>query len=282
MSIVLVTLQPLTLPKWSVYYVPPTEYLDNSKSLVEHAKSKLLYNQLAPIFDVAVGRDNEREARFVQQVLDAHAPGKHRVLDVGCGVGRHAQHLGDRFDVTGIDLSAEMVRVARMNQEKCQFAQMDMRDIRLGSSFDAAICMWTTFNYLSTSADVKAFLSGVYSHLTPRGILVIDVKNYGHEPGYTRVHEVRISGYSIKLSVHKHLIGNLSEGIYIYEIQGINESDSYFAIDQELNATYTLEDIVKVTETSFQLLQVFGDYDINENFVPSQSERIIIVLQKRP
>jgi len=280
-SVELATLQTLMLPRWSIYYVSPTEYLRNDKSLVEHAKSKLLYNQLAPIFDMAVGRDNEREAGFVQQALNLYVPGKRRVLDIGCGVGRHAEHLGHSFDITGIDVSPEMIRVARLSHQKCQFTQMDMRDIRLESSFDSAICMWTTFNYLSTPADVNAFVSGVHKHLNPGGILIIDIKNYDHEPGYTRIHEVNTPNYNIKLSVHKHLVENLSEGVYIYEIRDVRESTDYFAIDQELNMTYKLEDVVRLTGASFQLIEAFGDYDMNEKFVPARSERIIMILRKR-
>ena len=158
---------------------------------------------------------------------------------------------------------------------------MDMRQIKLNKRFDFAVCMWTTFNYLSKPDEVRSFLMGIYTHLSPEGILIMDVKNYGHELTYTRAQECSNDEYRVKLNVHKHRVDHLSEGIYIYEITDLKTKRKWFAIDQELNVIYSLKDILSSTKQWFKLIRVFGDYDISQEFNPRTSERIILVLQKK-
>lgn len=64
------------------------------------------------------------------------------VLDVGCGGGRDSQALTLRgFSVTGIDLSQEMIKLARVYAPKGTFFQTDMRSIPCeDASFDGIWC----------------------------------------------------------------------------------------------------------------------------------------------
>ena len=64
-------------------------------------------------------------------------PENGRVLDLGCGTGvPHARHLvGLGFDVLGIDLSEEMVKMASSNVPGARFKQMSMTDILYVSEF---------------------------------------------------------------------------------------------------------------------------------------------------
>lgn len=74
------------------------------------------------------------------------APGM-RVLDVGCGTGRHSVELARRgLIVTGVDLSEAMLREARKAAEAakvdCTFVQSDAAAYRSPeATFDAAICL---------------------------------------------------------------------------------------------------------------------------------------------
>ena len=69
-----------------------------------------------------------------------------RILDVGCGTGRHAIELARRgYRVTGLDLSAGMLAEARTKAMLAGFAvefvQADATDFRFPEPFDAAICL---------------------------------------------------------------------------------------------------------------------------------------------
>ncbi len=56
-------------------------------------------------------------------------PEKGKVLDLGCGTGLpYARCLVEkRFDVLGVDLSEEMVKVASMNVPEASFVQHSLR-----------------------------------------------------------------------------------------------------------------------------------------------------------
>ncbi|MFM8304829.1 MAG: SAM-dependent methyltransferase [Actinomycetota bacterium] len=92
----------------------------------------------------AFTKGTEQEADFVVEALGL-APGA-RVLDVGCGPGRHALALARRgMDVLGVDLAPEFVTLATdaaaAEGLSARFTVLDVRDLDLAGSFDAAICL---------------------------------------------------------------------------------------------------------------------------------------------
>jgi SAM-dependent methyltransferase len=73
-------------------------------------------------------------------------PGGERVLDLGCGTGRHALELKRRgFSVVGVDLVAENVEVARKaaaaRSLDVEFIQADLRDLQLDAEFDVVLSL---------------------------------------------------------------------------------------------------------------------------------------------
>lgn len=69
-----------------------------------------------------------------------------RILDVGCGTGRHAIELTKRgYSVTGIDLSASQLKRARekaeSNRLKIDFRELDARNLPFIEEFDIAIML---------------------------------------------------------------------------------------------------------------------------------------------
>ena len=82
-----------------------------------------------------------QEVEFLVDVLDLQ-PGM-RVLDVGCGPGRHARALAAQgIDVVGIDISERFVELARDGAPPAaSFVRGDARSMTFTSEFDAAICL---------------------------------------------------------------------------------------------------------------------------------------------
>ena len=69
-----------------------------------------------------------------------------RILDIGCGTGRHAIELTKRgYNVTGIDLSESMLQKAKENAEKEQvkisFHKHDARNLPFNADFDVALML---------------------------------------------------------------------------------------------------------------------------------------------
>ncbi len=86
-------------------------------------------------------KGTEQEVGFLVDALGLE-PGM-RVLDVGCGPGRHAHALGRRgIAVHGIDISARFVELAEVDAPGgVTFERLDARALPFSDEFDAAISL---------------------------------------------------------------------------------------------------------------------------------------------
>lgn len=121
------------------------------------------------------------EVDYLAAVLTDHAPGR-RVVDLGCGVGRHAIGLARRgFDVVGLDVSAWALRRAGEAARQAGVA-LDLRRVDLLGSDDwavgrvsAVICV-QAFGW-GSDADQLRMLRRIRGVLEPGGVLVLDHSN---------------------------------------------------------------------------------------------------------
>src|SRR5262245_32180427 len=95
------------------------------------------------------------EADFLARELRL-AP-RARVLDVPCGLGRHALEMASRgFEMTGVDLSGDAITRARRAADAARLAidlrQADMRNLPWEAAFDAAYCFGNSFAYMEPAA----------------------------------------------------------------------------------------------------------------------------------
>jgi SAM-dependent methyltransferase len=104
------------------------------------------------------------------------------VLDLACGSGRHCLELARRgYRVTGVDLSAELLDLARKNALRenlpVDFVRADMRKPPFHNCFGAVINMFTSFGYFEKDEDNAAIMSAIHRVLKPEGWFLIDYIN---------------------------------------------------------------------------------------------------------
>ncbi len=91
------------------------------------------------------------------------------------------------YRAAGVDLSPEMLRVAREKVEAAgldvDLVQGDVRNVRLDRRFSAVLLMFAVLGYQRTNEDVLATLRTAREHLEKGGLVVFDVW-YG--PGVLR------------------------------------------------------------------------------------------------
>lgn len=102
-----------------------------------------------------------------------------RILDVGCGWGRHSILLaGHGYDVTGVDLSEFLLGVAWREATEAgvevEFVREDIRELRFDSEFDAAISIFSSLGYFGSDEGDERILRGVHNALKPGGRLLVD------------------------------------------------------------------------------------------------------------
>jgi SAM-dependent methyltransferase len=103
-------------------------------------------------------------------------PGQ-RVLDVGCGPGRHAHELARReIAVHGVDISREFIEIAQRDapNEHATFERIDAREMLFESEFDAVICLCQgAFGLMTASGDDEAVVGAMARALKPGGRLAL-------------------------------------------------------------------------------------------------------------
>jgi len=125
----------------------------------------------------------EATAREVDFIVDAlELPHGARVLDLACGHGRHSVALASRgFDVTGLDLSAYHIELARAAAAEAgvsaTFLCDDMRNLPVAPPFDAVINFFTAFGYLESDEEDASVISRVAEALSPGGRFLIETNN---------------------------------------------------------------------------------------------------------
>lgn len=111
--------------------------------------------------------ENEKKAmRFV----------KGRVLDVGCGAGRHSIYLQNKgFDVTGIDNSPLAIKVCKLKGLK-KAKIMSIKDVGKfkPNSFDTIIMMCNNFGLFGSFKGTKLLLKKFYRITSPHAVIIAD------------------------------------------------------------------------------------------------------------
>lgn len=125
-------------------------------------------------------KDYAGEAGYVRSLLTDQRVHTGRLLELGCGTGRHAEQLARRgYSVHGIDSSPAMVDLATQRKpselaRQLTFELGDVRTTRLRADFDAVISLFHVASYQSTNADLAAMFATANAHLKPNGVFVFD------------------------------------------------------------------------------------------------------------
>jgi SAM-dependent methyltransferase len=111
-------------------------------------------------------KGTEREIDFLMGALEL-TPGM-RVLDVGCGPGRHAHALGRRgLSVVGVDISKRFIELARQEAPPgTEFIRGDARRLEFDGEFDAVISLCQG-GFGLVADDDPSVLTGVVRALKP-------------------------------------------------------------------------------------------------------------------
>lgn len=129
-------------------------------------------------------KGTEQEVGFLVKALNI--PKKSRILDIGCGPGRHSLELARHgYHAVGVDISAEFIKYASQvaENEKLQahFLVADARELHFKQEFDGAICLCEgAFGLVGDIDDHRNVLKNVYHALRPNSLFVLTVINALH------------------------------------------------------------------------------------------------------
>ncbi|MFF5986755.1 class I SAM-dependent methyltransferase [Prauserella flavalba] len=155
------------------------------------------------------GKDYAAEAASVVELAGSRGS----LLDVACGTGAHlAEFARLCAHVQGLELSEDMLAVARERLPGVPLHHGDMRGFELPGRFDVVTCLFSSIGHLSDEAELSAALTAMAGHLAPGGTLVVEPWWFPENflPGYVAADIVKAGQRTISRVSHSTLDGRYS------------------------------------------------------------------------
>lgn len=189
------------------------------------------------------------------------------LLDLGCGTGSMTIELSKLgYDMIGIDISEEMLSVARERIENdgtenilllCQ----DIEDFELYGTVDNAVSCLDTLNHLTELNSLKNCFKTVHNYLIPDGLFIFDMNTpyklktvFGNndfileEDGIVCCWQNEYDDENSECSIYFSVFTEEADGMY-------SRKDGFHA-----EHAYELNDILSLlSECGFEVISVFSD-----------------------
>lgn len=103
---------------------------------------------------------------------------KGRILDIGCGAGRHSLYLQHKgFDVLGIDSSPLAIKVCKLRGLK-KARVMPIEELNFKpNSFDTVIMMGSNFGLFGSFQKAKRLLKKLYKMTSENGLIIASTRD---------------------------------------------------------------------------------------------------------
>lgn len=221
-------------------------------------------------------RDREEAERGVRLFLEeADLRRGERLLDVGCGPGRHLAGFRERgLEAFGLDLSRPLLRRARdVTGGRAPLVQADMRRLPLGSrAFDAVTSYFTSFGYFASPGEDRLVLSELRRVLRPGGAYLLDFLNAEQvRRELVPEEEDTVDGRIVRQT------RSIRDGCVVkrIEIHPPGEDGSPEVFHERVRLYEPEELVAMLKEASLSVEARYGDYEGGEH--ETSSSRIIVL-----
>lgn len=229
--------------------------------------------------------DSELYDEWIEFLAEFIDDSPKKVLDLACGTAEFALRLSFLgHQVTGVDLSKEMVAVAKEKVAAAEInlpiLEQDMSKLALNQSFDVVTCFCDSLNYLETEQALEETIQAVSTHLEPNGLFLFDVHSvFKIDQGFK---DYTYGDSDEEIST----IWNSFPGEFPHSVEHeltfyiLGENDTYNRVDElHKERTYpitTYEYLLK--KYNFTKIEVYADFGFEKP--RNTSERIFFVARK--
>jgi SAM-dependent methyltransferase len=237
----------------------------------------------SPLYDLLYTNRNEDEAVQLVELIEKVVPVDQypKVLDLGCGRGRHSLTLANGgYQVTGIDLAEEAIRIARQKAEErslrnVRFLVRDMRE-PLPEVFDSVVNLFTSFGYFKEDDENIRTLDSVARMLRPEGKFFMDYMNADWVRDNFKP-EGEGEFRDIKYRIHRYIEDDIIFKEITFGGKGLEKPRTYV----EQVKLYDLEWFLEAfDQCDFEVKKLFGNYE-GKTYNPENCSRLVMVTRKR-
>jgi len=132
------------------------------------------YSDLAWVDSIiSLPDEYEDETKFYVKLIKSNIKiNAETLLHLGCGAGGHDYTFKKYFKVTGVDVSPEMLEIARKRNPEIEYICDDMRNVKLKRCFDAVVIP-DSIGYMVTVTDLRKTIRTACRYLKSGGLLLI-------------------------------------------------------------------------------------------------------------
>ncbi len=212
--------------------------------------------------------DYEAWADFYVSVFNKYGNNVESVLDLGCGTGAMTFALHSRgYDMTGVDLSIDMLSVAR---EECYDREIsdilwllqDMRSFELYGTVNAAVCCLDGINHLTGKGDIGKCFATVHNYLDPDGLFIFDVNTPHKFESFYAKNDYILEDEGVMVCWQNDY--NKEKGICDFYLSVFEEAEGgmWQRSDEVVSERcYSKEELSEALEKAgFEILGFFGDF----------------------
>ncbi|MGJ3234318.1 class I SAM-dependent DNA methyltransferase [Marivirga sp.] len=231
----------------------------------------------SPFYHILYKNRDEKEAQFFLSNLLKYLeiPKDAKLLDVACGSGRHSIFLNKQgYKVEGIDISKRNIEMAKKHEnDELHFHVQDMRNPLNENHFDYAFNLFTSFGFFKSDDENQKCISAISDSLKSGGVFTLDFLN-----PYRVIHNLVKEEVKTIDGIEFHLKRRFDGESIIKEIDfHSNGKDHHF--EERVKAIRRLTFLEYFRNANFMLVQIFGDYELND-YIPESSERMIFIVKK--
>ncbi|MFS0888547.1 class I SAM-dependent DNA methyltransferase [Peribacillus frigoritolerans] len=247
----------------------------------------MTYERFAYVYDELMkDAPYEKWLMILTAKLEQYGIDGRKVLDLACGTGEMTVELAQHgFEVTGVDLSDEMLLVANEKAVKLGLSiplfQQNMAELEGLGQFDCVTIFCDSLNYLRDEEDIVKTFSRVHEHLKDGGLFMFDIHSLYKMEEVFSDHTFAVNGEEVSY------IWDCFPGEEPYSVE---HDLSFFVRDEEsglydrfdelhYQRTYPVKQYKKwLEQAGFTVSEILAD--LEEAPLVTETERILFVASK--
>lgn len=237
------------------------------------------YTVFAQYYDrLLKNAEYEVRSEYISGFFNAYGINGGKLLDLACGTGEFSKYFSQKgFEVTGIDLSEDMLTVAKSKCPDAKFIKGDISSFELSEKYDCCICCLDSLNHLTEKEEWINCFKSVYKALKTDGLFIFDVNSVYKHNNVLAGNSFVFDEDDFFLAWDNEDLGDNRVRIFLdFFINNGKNYDRYSECFDEL--AFEIKDIKEML-SDFDILGIYGD--LSDKSPEYNEERVYFVCKRK-
>lgn len=219
---------------------------------------KDMYENFSEVYDLFLGDYDGYDwcIQFIEATIQEYGQNPKALLELACGTGNILQNFAGKYEVSGLDISASMLKQAKEKLPDVPFYEMNMAGFQLNRRYDIILCMFDSINHLLKYQGWISTFTSARDHLNPGGIFIFDMntsERLDHLSQATGVIQQKNDAYLVmKVTKTADNITNWNLKIF----KGVRDNLYELSEDNIEEASFSPQKVKKDLETLFGKVRI--------------------------